>query len=79
MGLVAGGQQVVVLGGVGIANNSVAVGGINGTKRVDGLNFRWVLHVDAEIIFVSLAHKLCQRFLALCMEVTAKRYGNDEE
>ena len=79
MGLVASGQQVVVLGGVGIANNSAAVGGIDGTKRVDDLNFRWVLHVDAEIIFVSLAHKLCQRFLALCMEVTANRYGNDEE
>ena len=79
MGLVAGGQEVVILGLVSIAYNSAAIGGINRTKGIDVLDFSGLLDVEAKIILVSLRHKFSQRELALCLDVTAQQSGNKEK
>lgn len=77
--LVACRQEVAVLGWIGIANDSVAVDGINGTKGIDGLNIDGVVDVETEIVFASLRHQFCQRSLALRLDASITQSEDNEK
>ena len=53
---------------VGIGNDSLAIGAVNGAKVADGLDFSGFLNGEAKIILPTVLHQLLKVFLAFLGE-----------
>ena len=74
-GLVALSEQVVELALVGVGNDGLAIGAVNGAKVTDGLDFSGFLNGEAKIILPTVLHQLLKAFLAFLGENAA---ANDD-